>query len=189
MKLYIKNMVCDRCKMVVKAELEKVGLHPVSVHLGEVELSELELSGLELSAARICLEQLGFELIDDRKGMIIEHIKVAVIELIHRENNDAKTKYSDYLSHHLNYEYPYLSKIFSDEEGITIEHYIIQQKTERVKELITYGQLNLSEIAWRMGYSSVAALSGQFKKVTGITPSAYKSAQTKDRKSLDKVAK
>ena len=117
-------MVCDRCKMVVKAELEKTNLHPVSVTLGEVELSEHELSTSQLSAARTCIEQLGFELIDDKKIMITEQIKVAVIELIHRENADTKTKYSDYLSHHLNYEYPYLSKTFSDEEGVTIEQYI-----------------------------------------------------------------
>lgn len=189
MKLYIKNMVCDRCKMVVKSELEKVDLHPVSVHLGEVELSELELSANQLNAARRCLENLGFELIDDRKSMIVEQIKVAVIELVHRENNDTKIKHSDYLSRHLNYEYPYLSKTFSDEEGVTIEQFIIQQKTEKIKELIAYGQLNFSEIAWQMGYSSVAALSSQFKKVMGITPSEYKATHSNDRKSLDKVAK
>lgn len=189
MKLYIKNMVCDRCKMVVKSELEKVNLHPLSVNLGEVELSELELSANQLNAAKTCLENLGFELIDDRKSMIIEQIKVAVIELVHREANDIKIKHSEYLSRHLNYEYPYLSKTFSDEEGVTIEQFIIQQKTEKIKELIAYGQLNFSEIAWRMGYSSVAGLSSQFKKVMGITPSEYKATHNNDRKSLDKVAK
>ncbi|PQJ09370.1 AraC family transcriptional regulator [Flavipsychrobacter stenotrophus] len=189
MKLYIKNMVCDRCKMIVRAELEKFGLHPISVNLGEVELSEPVLSANQLNDARICFENLGFELIDDRKSMIIEQVKVAVIEMVHRENNDTKIKHSEYLSQHLNYEYPYLSKTFSDEEGVTIEQFIIQQKTEKIKELIGYGELNFSEIALQMGYSSVAALSSQFKKVMGITPSEYKATHSNDRKSLDRVAK
>lgn len=182
-------MVCDRCKMIVRTELEKYGLHPISVNLGDVELSEPGLSATQLNGARIFLENLGFELIDDRKSMIIEQIKVAVIELVHRESNDTKVKHSEYLSQHLKYEYPYLSKLFSDEEGVTIEQFIIQQKTEKIKELIAYGELNFSEIAWQMGYSSVAALSSQFKKVMGITPSEYKAAHSNDRKSLDKVAK
>lgn len=182
-------MVCDRCKMIVRTELEKYGLHPISVNLGDVELSEPVLSATQLNGARIFLENLGFELIDDRKSMIIEQIKVAVIELVHGESNDNKVKHSEYLSQHLNYEYPYLSKLFSDEEGVTIEQFIIQQKTEKIKELIAYGELNFSEIAWQMGYSSVAALSSQFKKVMGITPSEYKAAHSNDRKSLDKVAK
>jgi AraC-like DNA-binding protein len=175
--------------MVVKAELEKIGLHVIHVNLGEIELKEPELSPGQLNNAKKALRNAGFELIDDRKTQIVEQIKVAIIELIHYQNDDIKIKHSEYLAQHLNYDYSFLSKTFSEEEGITIEQYIIHQRIEKVKELLAYGQLTLSEIAWQMGYSSVAALSSQFKKVVGITPSAYKQGSDKSRNTLDKVGK
>ena len=189
MTLYIKNMVCDRCKMVVKAELNKIGLHTDKVDLGEVELAEKEISVSQLNEARKMLEQLGFELIDDRRTWIVEQIKIAIIELVRYQSDENKIKHSEYLSNQLNLDYPFLSKVFSEEEDITIEQYIIQQKIEKVKELLAYGQLTLSEIAWQMGYSSVAALSSQFKKVMGCTPTVYKEGKQKDRITLDKVGK
>lgn len=182
-------MVCDRCKMVVKAELEKTGLHVTRVILGEIELKESELSPDQLSNAKTRLGNVGFELIDDRKTQIIEQIKIAIIELIHYQDDEIKIKHSEYLAQHLNYDYSFLSKTFSDEEGITIEQYIIHQKIEKVKELLAYGQLTLSEIAWQMGYSSVAALSSQFKKVVGVTTSEFKKGSDKSRNTLDKVGK
>lgn len=175
--------------MVVKAELEQIGLHPLQVNLGDITLLEPDLSPDQLKQTKNRLEQLGFELIDDRRAQIVEQIKIAVIELVHHQNDDTKIKHSEYLAQHLNQDYPFLSKTFSDEEGSTIEQYIIHQKIERVKELLVYGQLTLSEIAWKMGYSSVAALSSQFKKVLGMTPSAYKNGSTPSRNTLDKVGK
>lgn len=189
LRLLIKNMVCDRCKMVVESELNKIGLHVEKIDLGEVDLSENELSSEQLSIAKNCLVQLGFELIDDRKSRIVEQIKIAVIELIHYQNDEDKIKHSEYLSQQLNRDYPFLSKTFSEEEGITIEQYIIQQKIEKVKELLSYDEMTLSEIAWKLNYSSVAALSSQFKKVMGFTPTSYKDMKQKERKTLDKVSK
>lgn len=187
-KLFIKNMVCDRCKMVVKAELEGLGLHPTSVDLGVVSFTEDELTKAQTAAAKERLQAVGFELLEDRKRQLVEAIKTAVIELIHRDNDETKLKHSEYIAQRLRYDYPYLSKLFSDAEGITIEQYTIQQKIERVKELLAYGEQTLSEIAWQLGYSSVAALSAQFKKVVGVTPSDWKAGDG-DRKTLDKVGK
>jgi len=186
-KLFIKNMVCDRCKMVVRAGLEELGLHPRSVELGVIELAEDELTAPQTAAAKERLEQVGFELLEDRKRQIVEAIKAVVIELIHRDNDDTKLKHSEYIAGKLNYDYPYLSKLFSDEEGITIEQYTIGQKIERVKELLAYGEQTLSEISYELGYSSVAALSTQFKKVVGVTPSAWKAGGSEGRITLDKV--
>lgn len=187
--LLIKNMVCDRCKTAVESELNKIGLHVEKIDLGEVNCSEDELSSEQLTLVRIGLEQIGFELIADRKSRIVERIKIAIIELVHYQNDEDKIKHSEYLSLQLNLDYPLLSKTFSEEEGITIEQYIIQQKIEKVKELLSYDELTLSEIAWKQNYSSVAALSSQFKKVMGITPTAYKEGKQKERKTLDKVTK
>ena len=188
-KLQIKNMVCDRCIMAVKAELDKTGLAVDTVDLGTVILKKEEITPEQLKQAKACLEQLGFELIDNRKAQIVEGIKIAIIELIHHRNDEDRIKYSEYLSRQLNLDYPYLSKVFSEEEGITIEQYTIQQKIEKVKEWITYGEWTLSEIAWRLNYSSTAALSSQFKKVMGITPSEYREDKYKTRKTLDKIHK
>jgi AraC family transcriptional regulator len=188
-KLFIKNMVCDRCKMIVKSELESLGLHPELVELGEVTLTETVLTEEQRTLTDGRLRALGFELLDDAKAKMIEKIKTAVIELIHYEDEDNHVKYSEYLTRQVGKDYPFMSKVFSEAEGITIEQYIIQQKVEKVKELLTYGELTLSEIAWQMGYSSVAAISTQFKKVTGMTPREYKSVDDKGRKQLDSIGK
>ena len=187
--LYIKNMVCDRCKLVVRQELEKLDLNPESVTLGEVTVSG-EVTPEVQNKLDTALLNLGFERIDDRKARLIESIKNTVIELIHRgDPANRKFNWSDILSDRLHYEYNYLSNLFSAVEGITLEQYIIRQKIEKVKELLFYDELTLSEIAHKMGYSSVAHLSGQFKKVTGFTPSDLKKSRDIDRnrKSLDHI--
>ncbi len=186
MHLYIRNMVCNRCIMVVKSELQKLGFEPVQVQLGEVELKE-DLSGDELILFKNNLDQLGFELIDDSKSKLIEKIKLLVIQLIHHGNGQMHQNYSDYIASKLNKEYNYLSHLFSEVEGTTIEKYIINQKIERVKELLVYNELTLSEIADSLGYSSVAHLSGQFRKVTGLTPSYFKQLKENKRKPIDLI--
>lgn len=186
MKLYIKNMVCNRCIMAVKTELERLGLHPVNISLGEVELGE-QISKKLLQQLDDSLQKLGFELIDDRKSRIIEKIKNELVNLVHYAEEQPKTNLSDYLSSKLNHDYNYLSTLFSDVEGITIEKYFIAQKIEKAKELLMYDELTLSEIAYRLGYSSVGYLSNQFKKVTGFTPSHFKTIREKKRIPLDKI--
>jgi AraC family transcriptional regulator len=189
--LYIKNMVCNRCIAAVKQELEQQGLHPKRVSLGEVDIEETELSEKQLHDLDTALVNLGFERIDDRKGRLIEAIKSKVIQMIHHTDKvNLKFNWSSVLSEELHYEYNYLSNLFSSVEGITLEQYIIRQKIEKVKELLFYDELNLSEIAYRLGYSSVAHLSTQFKKVTGLTPSEMKKSREIDqnRKPLDSVA-
>ena len=184
-------MVCDRCKMVVKQEMEKLGLKPEKVALGEVTLSDEDISEDIQKRLDAALLNLGFERIDDRKARLIEHIKNKVIEMIHYADHiDRKFNWSDILSEEMHFEYNYLSNLFSAVEGITLEQYIIRQKIEKVKELLFYDELNLSEIANKLGYSSVAHLSGQFKKVTGLTPTELKKSREIDqnRKSLDKVS-
>jgi YesN/AraC family two-component response regulator len=191
MLYFIKNMVCNRCIMVVQQALEKQGLHPEHVVLGEVRLKENELSKSQLEHLDASLVELGFARIDDHKGRLIEAIKNKVIHLIHHSDAAGrKFNWSTILSEELHYEYNYLSSLFSSVVGITLEQYIIRQKIERVKELLFYDELNLSEIANRLGYSSVAHLSGQFKKVTGFTPSELKKSRNidKNRKSIDSVS-
>jgi AraC family transcriptional regulator len=191
MTLFIKNMVCNRCVMVVKQELEKQGLHPQKVVLGEVSLEEKQLSDQQLSSLDSALYELGFERIDDRKARLIESLKNKVIQMIHHSDKvSMKFNWSTILADELHYEYNYLSNLFSSVEGITLEQYIIRQKIEKVKELLFYDELTLSEIAHRLGYSSVAHLSGQFKKVTGLTPSELKKSREidKNRKPLDSVS-
>jgi AraC-like DNA-binding protein len=189
MRLFIKNMVCDRCIMVVRAELERLDLHPDAVSLGTADLSEDVLSPETEATLDSRLKEIGFELLKGRKRQLVEAIKTTVIDLVHRQNDETVLKHSEYIAQQTGVDYPYLSKLFSDEEGITIEQYIIQQKIERVKELLAYGEQTLSDIAFDLGYSSVAALSSQFKKVTGMTPTAYREADDKARKTLDKVGK
>jgi len=187
--LFIKNMVCDRCIMVVKQELDKLGLEPETVTLGEVVLKE-EIASDVRDRLDESLRNLGFERIDDRKARLIETIKKEVIELIHRGDlRQRKFNWSHILSERLHYEYNYLSNLFSSVEGITLEQYIIRQKIEKAKELLFYDELTLSEIADKLGYSSVAHLSGQFKKVTGFTPSALKKSRQAEqvRKPIDRV--
>lgn len=184
--LFIKNMVCDRCIMVVKSELDKLGIHTKGVQLGEVTL-ENEPTSEEKEQLSQALIPLGFELIDDKKSRIIEQIKNAIIEIVHHQENEIKTNLSDFLSDKLRLDYAYLSNLFSEVEGTTIEKYFIAQKIEKVKELLVYDELSLSEIAYRLNYSSVAYLSNQFKKVTGFTPSQFKKTKENKRKPLDKV--
>ncbi|MBD8389876.1 AraC family transcriptional regulator [Dysgonomonas sp. BGC7] len=185
-KLYIKNMVCDRCKMVVKSELEKLGITVLNVDLGEVILSS-PLSDLQKTQIQKALAPIGFEVIDDKKSRLIEQIKTLIIELVHYNNNDLKINLSDYLSEKLHHDYNYISNLFSEIEGSTIEKYFIAQKIEKVKELLVYDELTLNEIAFRLNYSSTAHLSSQFKKITGLTPSYFKTIKTNKRNPLDKV--
>jgi AraC family transcriptional regulator len=188
--LYIKNMVCNRCIMVVDQELQRLGLHPKKVTLGEVVVEEDALSPEQLDKLDVSLSKFGFERIDDRKARLIEAIKSKVIQMIHHSDKvDVRFNWSTVLSEELHYEYNYLSNLFSGVEGITLEQYIIRQKIEKVKELLFYDELNLSQIANRLGYSSVAHLSAQFKKVTGLTPSEMKKSRDLDhnRKPLDSM--
>lgn len=184
MQLYIKNMVCSRCKMIVKDELIKFGLHPNSVELGEVEITE-GLNGQKKNQLNKVLQSFGFELIDDKKSRLIEKIKNTIVELVHYSEDQLKTKFSEHISKKLHHDYNYLSNLFSEVEGTTIEKYFIAQKIEKVKELLKYDELSLSEIADRLGYSSVAYLSNQFKKQTGLTPSFYKSLRQNKRKNIE----
>jgi len=182
-------MVCHRCRIVVQTELEKLQLHPVNIALGEVAIEEKQLSDEQLNKLSKSLQAVGFELIDDKKSKLIEQIKTFVISQVHYSNEQPTKNYSELLSHHLHHDYSYLSNLFSAVEGITIEQYIINQKIEKVKELLMYHELSLSQIALQLGYSSTAHVSNQFKKLTGITPSAFKKLGVKRRKSLDDVGK
>jgi len=186
MKLHIKNMVCNRCKMVVKAELEKLGFKPLLVELGEVTLAE-NITAEDKIKIAAQLTHFGFELLEDKKTQIAEQIKTAIINLVHYTKEPLKINLSVYLSEQLKQEYSSLSSVFSELENQTIEKYFIAQKIEKAKEMLTYGELTLSEIAFQLNYSSVAHLSAQFKKVTGITPSAYKATSKENRKTLDEV--
>lgn len=179
-------MVCNRCISVVQQEMDKMGLVVKNIKLGEVEL-ETDLSISEKESLDTALVALGFELIDDKKSRIIERIKNVIIELVHYQDNEAKTNLSEILSDKLNHDYNYLSNLFSEVESMTIEKYFIAQKIEKVKELLVYDELSLSEIAFRLNYSSVAYLSNQFKKVTGLTPSHFKKIREDKRKPLDKI--
>lgn len=189
--LYIKNMVCNRCITAVKQEFEKLGLHPEKVTLGEITIGEDSLSAEQQQQLDAALQELGFERIDDRKARLIEGIKSKIIQLIHHSDKvNLKVNWSKVLSDEVHYEYNYLSNLFSSVEGITLEQYIIRQKIEKVKELLFYDELTLSEIADKLGYSSVAHLSAQFKKITGFTPSELKKSREIDqnRKPLDAVS-
>lgn len=187
MKLFVKNMVCDRCVRVVKQELEKIGLIPQAVSLGEITL-EKEPTNEQRQQIENAFQSLGFALIDDKKSRLIEKIKNRIIDLVHQKENLLKTNLSDYLAEQLHQDYNYMAGLFSEVEGITIEKYYIAQRIERVKELLVYDELTLSEIAFRMHYSSVAHLSNQFKKVTGLTPSFFRNIGLEKRKPLDKVS-
>ena len=186
MKIYIKNMVCNRCIMVVTRELEKSGHEPLTVALGEAELRN-NLTDAEKLALNNNLKIFGFELIDDKKSRLIGQIKSLIIEIIQHQNSELKSNLSDYLGQQLHHDYTYLSNLFSEVEGTTIEKYFIAQKIEKVKELLVYDELSLSEIAYQMNYSSVAYLSNQFKKVTGLTPTHFKNIKESKRKPLDEV--
>ena len=186
MTLFIKHMVSNRCKMAVKEELKKLGLHYIFVDLGEVKIIEtISLEKREL--LKLNLHQSGLELMDDKKAMLIERIKTVIIEMIHHSDEIIKINFSDYLSSKMNHDYTYLSNLFSESQATTIEHFIILHKTERIKELISDGDHNITEIAWKMGYSSVAHLSNQFKKVTGQSPSFFKQSKNKHRCPIEEI--
>jgi YesN/AraC family two-component response regulator len=177
-------MVCIRCKMVVKAELAKLGLQYVTVELGEVELAD-DISRKDHEQLREALLKSGLEVMDNKKSMLIQKIKNVIIELVHYTEEPLTVNFSEFLSHKLNHDYTYLANLFSEVQGTTIEKFIIAHKIERVKELLVYNELNLTEIAYLMHYSSVAHLSTQFKKVTGLTPSHFKQLRDKRRSMLD----
>ncbi|MBG6061674.1 AraC-like DNA-binding protein [Flavobacterium sp. CG_9.1] len=186
MKLYIKYMVSNRCKMAVKEELKKLKLHYMVVDLGEVEIME-NISMDQRQLLKAALLDSGLELMDDKKSMLIEKIKNVIIEMVHHSTEPIKVNFSDYLSQKLSHDYTYLSNLFSEVQGTTIEQFIISHKTERIKELIIYGELNITEIAWKMNYSSVAHLSSQFKKVTGLSPSHFKQLKDKRRNPIEEI--
>ena len=178
MKLYIKYMVSIRCKMMVKGELKKLGIHYVAVNWGEVEIIE-NITMKQRKQIKIALHKSGLELMDDKKAILIEKIKSVVIEMIHYADELPKINFSNYLSEKLKYDYTYLSNLFSETEATTTEHYIIIHKIEKVKELIIFNELNLTEIADQLHYSGVSHLSHQFKKITGVTPSYFKTLKDK----------
>jgi AraC-like DNA-binding protein len=186
MKLYIKYMVSLRCKMMVKEELKKLGVRYVAVDLGMVDILE-EISSLKREQFKINLLKSGLELLDDRKSILIEKIKNVITEMIHYSDELPKVNYSDYISEKLGYDYTYLSNIFSEVKGITLQQFIIIHKIERVKELLLYNELNLTEIAYKLHYSSVAHLSNQFKKVTGLSPSFYKQLKQRRKDNLENM--
>jgi YesN/AraC family two-component response regulator len=170
--------------MVVKDELIKFGVHPTTVELGEVEVTE-ELSSEKKNQLNKILLSYGFELIGDKKSQLIEKIKNTIVDLVHYSEDQLETNFSEHISKKLYHDYNYLSNLFSEVEGTTIEKYFIAQKIEKVKELLKYNELSLSEIADRLGYSSVAYLSNQFKKQTGLTPSIFKSLKQIKRTNLE----
>ena len=179
-------MVSNRCKLSVKEALKSLGLHFILLELGEVEVME-ELSSSQLQQLKATLLLSGLELMDDKRSVLIERIKNTVIEMVHHSDEVIKINFSNYLSDKLNYDYTYMANLFSEVQGTTIEQYIIANKTERIKELIIYGELNFTEIAHKMNYSSVAHLSNQFKKATGLSPSHFKQLKNKRRNPLEEL--
>jgi len=186
MKLFIKNMVCSRCKMLVKYELEKFGLHPVIVQLGEVEITET-LNNTKKEQLNKLLKSFGFELIDDKKSRTIEKIKNLIIKLVQEQNNELDINLSTYLSNSIHQDYNQLSHLFTQVEGTTIEQYFILQKIEKVKELLVYDELTLSQIADKLHYSSIAYLSNQFKKITGLTPTHFRQLKVNKRTPIEEL--
>lgn len=188
MELLIKNMVCDRCIRTVREELERAGDEVVRIELGRVEIQPAP-DEKRLAEIKVLLEQNGFELIDDKKTALVDYVKKLIIEEIQhlKGQKPEGMNFSDYLAQKTGYDYSYVSHLFSSETGQTIEQYIIAQRIEKVKEWLSYNELSVSEIAWRLGYSSLAHLSNQFKKSTGLTPATYRSLKNKPRTPLDKV--
>lgn len=187
MTLFIKNMVCLRCKMTVEAELNKLGFYPLSLELGEIVFKD-SLKEHDIKSIENALKPYGFEVIMDKRSQIIEQIKTAAIDYVFEKNEgQQRLNFSDFLEKRLLKDYTYLSNLFSEIEGITIEKYLINLKIERVKELLVYDEMTLSEIAFQLGYSSVAYLSNQFKKITGLTPTYFKGIKDKKRQSIEDV--
>ncbi|RKN82461.1 helix-turn-helix domain-containing protein [Ulvibacterium marinum] len=186
MKLYIKYMVSQRCKILVSQELRKLDLDYTALDLGMVQINgDITLEKRTLFGQNLL--KSGLELLDDTKNILIERIKTAIIEMIHHTDEIPKTNYSGYLSEKLGYDYTYLSNTFSEVKGTTIQHYIINHKIEKVKELLLYDELNLTEISHRLHYSSPSHLSNQFKKVTGLTPSFFKKMKKKRQQNLENL--
>jgi AraC-like DNA-binding protein len=179
-------MVSARCKAVVKDELKRLGLHFIVVDLGEVEIMET-LSTEDWLELKSVLLHNGLELMDDKRAILIEQIKNVIIEMVHHSNELIKVNFSDYLSEKLKHDYTYMANLFSEVQGSTIEHFIISHKIERIKELIIYDEMNITEIAWKMNYSSVAHLSNQFKKMTGLSPSHFKKLKDKRRSQIEDI--
>jgi len=179
-------MVSNRCKLAVKEDLKKLGLHFIVVDLGEVEIME-NISADQRAALKASLLSSGLELMDDKRSMLIEKIKNVIIEMVHHTHEMIKVNFSDFLSEKMNHDYTYLANLFSEVQGTTIEQFIISHKIERIKELIIYDELNITEIAWKMNYSSVAHLSNQFKKMTGLSPSHFKKLKTQRRIPIEEV--
>lgn len=177
-------MVSIRCKMVVKEAFKKLGLHYVTVNLGEVNVLE-NITDCQREKLKVILLKSKLELMDDKKAILIERIKAVIVEMVHYSDNLPKTNFSDFLAKKLNYDYTYLANIFSETQGTNIEHYVIMHKIEKVKELIIYDELNFTEIAFKLHYSGVAHLSSQFKKLTGLTPSYFKSLKNKKLSMLE----
>ncbi|QDH81290.1 helix-turn-helix transcriptional regulator [Echinicola soli] len=186
MRLFIKYMVSLRCKMLVREELSKLGFQNFLVELGTVEIRE-EMSAEQRDQFGKNLLKSGLELLEDKKSILIEKIKNLIVEMVHYEDELPKTNYSDYISEKLGYDYTYLANIFSEVKGVTIQQYIILHKIERIKELLLYDELSLSEISYKLHYSSAAHLSNQFKKITGLTPSYYKKLKQKRDKNLENI--
>jgi len=172
--------------MIVKQELQKLGLHFIIVELGEVEIME-NIEGEHLEQVKIVLFQSGLELLDNKRSVLIERIKNTIIEMVHHSTELIKINFSDYLSGKLNHDYTYLANLFSEVQGTTIEQFVISHKIERIKELIIYDELNITEIAWKMNYNSVAHLSNQFKKVTGLSPSHFRQLKVKRRIPIEEI--
>jgi len=179
-------MVSNRCKILVREELKKLNLHFILVDLGEVEIME-ELSQEKRQELSDALEESGLELMEDKKSILIEKIKTVIINMVHHSDELLKVNFSDFLTEKLGYEYSFLANLFSEVQGTTIGHFLISHKIERIKELIIYDELNITEIAWKMNYSSVAHLSNQFKKETGLTPSHFKQLKTKRRMPIENI--
>ena len=186
MKIYIKHMVSNCCLVTVKAILSDIGIHCITVELGEVEVEGI-VTPEQLDRVKIALLRSGYELMADKRKILTEKIKTAIIDLVHNTAEVPKTTNSDFISRKLEYDYTYLANLFSEVTGTTIEHYIIAHKIERVKELLLYDELNLTQIATKLNYSSVAHLSTQFKKVTGLTPTSFKQLKHKERIALENV--
>ncbi len=186
MMLYIKYMVSIRCKMIVKSELKKLGLQYIMVDLGVIELMN-DITSEQHDQLKTNLLRSGLELLDDKRAILIERIKNVIIEMIHYADELPKVNYSDYISEKLKHDYTYLSNMFSEVKGITIQHFIILHKIEKAKELLLYDELNLTEISYRLHYSSVAHLSNQFKKITGLSPSYYKQLKQKRQDNLENL--
>lgn len=187
LKLHIKYMVSSRCVTAVKKALKSLGVHYVVVHLGEVDVME-NLSAEQLHHIKRALAESGLELMDDKKGVLVEAIKKTILDAIYGENQIAKVSFSGMLSQKLGHDYTHMANLFSEVMGTTIEHFIIKHKVERIKELMMIGDLSITEIAWRMNYSSVAHLSNQFKKITGFTPSYFKLLLEKKQDSIREIA-